>query len=332
MGHSARDCYEVTSYEQAEEVFNKIKPPRSSHNVWRNTNVRPLKRGNNRTTYRQYRIEKNERDGLTYYDIVLYGTIIARYHKPQGDMSTVFYNYYNSDMTRDFMWHVLRRGWKSTVSTTDGRVVVSPIGFSKSSHRVVDPADNAPFAMRCVFVGDKLDTDLSYHSKFYTKVSTDEDKAKRAAVRKRVEAIVDLACMRLPTMEQEAQLDHRAGKPFGMTRHNQHCFADWRGLADPDVSLDDAMTEEALQGFLGSAQSVYNTLASKRMYKQGGSYFGFRDSDVSKLRDPITEPDFRASMMRFILEQTKTAKRSGKKYLPMWADPSEWPETGVFAE
>ena len=146
MGHSARDCYEVTSYEQAEQVFNKIKPPRSAHNVWRNTNVRPLKRGNNRTTYRQYRIEKNERDGLTYYDICLYGTIIARYHKPQGDMSTVFYNYYSSDMTRDFMWNVMRRGWRSTVCTTDGRVVVSPIGFSSSGHRIVDPADNAPLA------------------------------------------------------------------------------------------------------------------------------------------------------------------------------------------
>lgn len=331
MGHSARDCYEVTSYEQAEQVFNKIKPPRSAHNVWRSPNVRPLKRGNNRTTYRQYRIEKNERDGLTYYDICLYGTIIARYHKPQNGMSTVFYNYYRSDMTRDFMWYVLRRGWRSTVGTTDGRVVVSPIGFSSSGHRIVDPADNAPFAMRCVFVGDKLDPDLSYHSKFYTKVSTDEDKKQRAAVRKRVEAIVDLACMRLPTMEQEVKLDWRSGQPFGGNKHT-YLFHAWRGLADPDVLLDDAMTEDALAAFFSSAQHVYNTLASKRVYKEGGGYQAFRDHDLKGLRNPITEADFRAAMLRFILEETKTARRSGKKYLPMWADPSEWPETGVFAE
>lgn len=329
MGHSARDCYEVTSYEQAEQVFNKIKPPRSAR--WRNPNVRPLKRGTNRTSYTQYRIEKNERGGLTYYDIVLYGTIIARFHKPQGDTRTVFYNYYRSDMTRDFMEWVLRRGWRSTVHTTDGRTVVSPIGFSSSGNRICDPADNAPFTMRCVFVGDKLDPDLSYHTKFYTKVSTEGDKAARAAVRKRVEAIVDLACMRLPTMEQEVKLDWRRGRPFGgITRY--HAFSDWRGLADPDVLLDDAMTEGALVAFFDSAQDVFNTLASKRVYKEGGGYQAFRDHDLKGLPSPITEADFRTSMMRFILEQTKTSKRSGKKYLPMWADPSEWPETGVFAE
>lgn len=331
MGHSSTSCYKVLNFEQAETVFDKIKPPRSIHAVWTDT-VRPLKWGTNRTSYTCYRIEKNTRDGLTYYDIMLYSTIIARYHKPVGGASTVFYNYYRSNMTRDFLFCVLNRAWNTTVTTTDGRKVISPIGFSYSKHHIVDPVDNSPFAMRCVFVDGKLDTALSHHTKFYTKVRTDADKQLRAAIRKRVESIVDLACMRLSTMEQAAELSYQAGRPFGGGRYDKYEYADWCGLVDPDVLLDDAMTQDALNAFFVSAQDVYNILVSKRMYAEGGNYLSYRDNDPTKLRRPVTEGDFRTSLMRFILNQSKAGKRNGKKYLPMWANPNEWPSTGVYAE
>lgn len=342
MSSSVHDCYEVSSFEQAETVFNNIKPTRSPREVWRESNVRPLKRGTNRTSYTCYRIEKKACDGKTYYDIVLYNTIIARYHEPTVNASgqgerVIYYNYYKSQLTYAFMQAVLNKFWRTTERTITGTQVVVPIGFSNSKHRTVDPIDNATFTLRRVLVetspGDfVLDTSRSYHTKFYTKVSTDADKQRRAAIRKRVESIVDLACMRLPTMEQDAKLSYQEGRPFGGDHYKKYKYADWCGLADPDVLLDDAMTQDALNAFLVSAQSVYNTLASKRLYAEGGSYNKFRNSDPTKLSKPVTEGDFRTRLMRFILDQTEASKRNGKKYLPMWAHPDEWPSTGIYAE
>lgn len=342
MSHSAHDCHSVRTYEQAKKVFEGIKPPRNStKQVWANPNVRPLKKGTNRTSYTQYRIHKQQRGSATYYDVMLYDTIIARYHQPtindKGQCERViYYNYFNSLMTREFMASVVLRSWREVEIATTGEEVMVPTGFSTSKHRTIDPIDGAPFTLRRVLVEVwpheyRLDIERSHHTPFYTKASTQEDKEKRARVRSRMDALLDLACMRLPTMEQEAVLNWRAARPFG-GHTRSWTFNDWRGLCDPDVALEDAMTEEALTAFLSSAQEVYNILVSKRAYMEGASYFTFKDNEATALKHPVTEMDFRTSMMRFILDKTGANQRNGRKYLPMWAHPSKWPRSGIYAE
>jgi hypothetical protein len=48
--------------------------------------------------------------------------------------------------------------------------------------------------------------------------------------------------------------------------------------------------------------------------------------------DGITEKDFTQSFMRFLIDRSGNNTQRGRKYLPQFAAPGEWPRTGVFAE
>lgn len=328
-------CAKVVSYEEAEKVFKATKPVRqrkaTSYVKWADNN-RPLHRGANRSAYFNYRLVRQERNGVVFFDVMNGSCIAARFHKPTrnalGQEERVcFYNWsYRADHTA-FVWQVLEREWATKrdvvgTLTTTGHRVMTPIGGATSKHATIDPVDNAPFTLRLFFVDDKLDTARSHHVPCYTRVSTSQDRAERAEVVKRVETLVDLAVMRLPTMEAEANIGYRFGRPFASTP-GAHKWTECRGLADPSVVFEDAMTESAMDAFFKLAQSVYDMLASKRAYKDSAWNM---TKDATKLTKPITEADFRAAMIRFVLKMSGASQNSGKKYLPMWPSPDEMPK------
>lgn len=335
MSRSTHHSADVRNYNLAQAHFKNIKPVKSS--AWP-ANTRPLhpKRG----AYPQYKLI--QREGGEYYDIVLYETIMGRHYAQAEDGSyTSYYNNYNTALSRDFLYDTLGRNWANEITDTNGKQVVVHIGFSNTKHYCVDPTDGQKFSTRIVLVQPqsdqdrwRIDTARSHEAKFYSKVSTDADKQARAQLRQRLETLVEMAALRLPQMARDADPQRWKGEPFSSWPSNaKRKFLDMRGLCDLRVVLEDAWTDEARTSFFDAAQHVYDTLLSKRAYAEVRGAWDSTFADAcNKMIDGITEKDFTQSFMRFLIDRSGNNTQRGRKYLPQFSAPGEWPRTGVFAE
>lgn len=333
-------CHRVPTYETAERLFNTIKPVITrTRQAWA-TDERPLYDGAARAQNKRFRLRKNSTLQGKCYDVILYQTVIARYYEPTINSDgrkrrEILYNAYNSPTTHAFMLHVLNHSWRHQELATTGSTVMVPTAPSRSSHRFWD--GDTTFTLRRVLVETapgtndfRIDTAQSFHVPFYTHASSKEDKAKRKALRQRLEVLMDLITMRLPQMEADAEVSYRYSRPFYSAFSIKHLLWSMRGLTDLEVPLDDAMTTEALESLMHIAQQFYNKLASVRARREHG--YGAFSNKNNTLENPVTEADIRKVVLRQLLQASGAMQRTDKKLLPMWADPSAWPNKGVHCE
>lgn len=124
---NTRGCASIYNYAAAERHFNREPAPRGK--AW-SPHQRPL--DNARKWH--YRLEKHD-DGA-YYDVCLYHTTMARFHRPEPDGSyRVQYEGDSRQTSSQFMWHVLNISRELQLTSTTGQRVVVPINASRTGQQ-----------------------------------------------------------------------------------------------------------------------------------------------------------------------------------------------------
>jgi hypothetical protein len=200
----------IETWEAAHSTFNNTPRPKGPRSTQKwNDNQRPLK--DNRSWH--YRIERiNEGE---YYDVILHSTVMARYYKPTADGRRVLYTGHPSNMSKQFMRHVLNVRHQNTWMTTDGRTVAVPI-----ANRDSIPDKGSSFSADLwlvkheVLYGLRLDVAKSSHTTHYVKRMSPDDKAAHKQARANMENLITLACMRIPEFLGRVYLDYDLLEPF----------------------------------------------------------------------------------------------------------------------
>lgn len=308
----------LNTYARADNWFNERKQVRSK--AW-SIHERPTAPKGTDQRGRLIRHPEGE-----YYDIMLYSTTMARLFKPEvingQRIERRYYLGYASPLSYQFMNNAL---WIRPVNRVHvkGEKRVLPIYT-----RVMPDSD---FSAELVYVDDELDVEQSKHTRHFRRVSTTEDKARRAEVAKRFESYIMLAQMRLPEFEASAVLSARSGAPFGGDPSGKHKYS----VALPEIFEgipDHASTNE----FFEMCQMVYTTMASKRGYDQmnfslGSSWSNSKQlSDpASKLEKPITPDEFRRGLLSRINTAMDVDKKSGQEEIPQFVVESGYPHSNV---
>lgn len=308
----------LNTYARADNWFNERKQVRSK--AW-SIHERPTAPKGTDQRGRLIRHPEGE-----YYDIMLYSTTMARLFKPEvingQRIERRYYLGYASPLSYQFMNNAL---WIRPVNRVHvkGEKRVLPIYT-----RVMPDSD---FSAELVYVDDELDVEQSKHTRHFRRVSTTEDKARRAEVAKRFESYIMLAQMRLPEFEASAVLSARSGAPFGGDPSGKHKHS----VALPEIFEgipDHASTNE----FFEMCQMVYTTMASKRGYDQmnfslGSSWSNSKQlSDpASKLEKPITPDEFRRGLLSRINTAMDVDKKSGQEEIPQFVVESGYPHSNV---
>jgi hypothetical protein len=198
----------VTTWESANNTFNNTPRPRSTQK-WAD-NQRPLK--DNRSWH--YRIERI--NGGEHYDVILHHTVMARYYKPTPEGRRVLYTGHPSNMSKQFMRHVLNVRHKNTWTTTDGRLVAVPIANRDS---ITDKgstfsADLWLVSETGIHAQRLIDVDKSSHTTHYVKRMSPDDRAAHKQARANMENLITLACMRIPEFHGRMHLDYDLLDPF----------------------------------------------------------------------------------------------------------------------
>lgn len=155
-------CASIYNYEMAERHFNREPAPRGK--AWY-TNQRPL----DDARKWHYRLEKHD-DGA-YYDVCLYHTVMARFHRPEPDGTfRVQYEGDSRSTSSQFMWQVLHTQKEKPLRTTDGRDVVVPIVAGRTGQQF---GADLWFRKESEFVA-RLDVARSSHRQIYKIVSNPE--------------------------------------------------------------------------------------------------------------------------------------------------------------
>lgn len=306
----------LNTYARADNWFNERKQVRSK--AW-SIHERPTAPKGTDQRGRLIRDPMGE-----YYDIVLYTTTMARLFKPEvingQRIERRYYLGYASPLSCQFMNNALHIHPLNSVAVEGKRRAV-PI-YTRSM-------PDSDFSAELVYVDDELDLEQSKHTRHFRRVSTTEDKARRAEVAKRFESYIMLAQMRLPEFEASAVLSARSGAPFGGDPSGKHKYS----VALPEIfegNPDPADTNE----FFEMCQMVYTTMASKRGYDQSGFHLGRSwqkntPDPASKLEKPITPDEFRRGLLSRINTAMDVDKKSGQEEIPQFVVESGYPHSNV---
>jgi hypothetical protein len=318
----------IRNYEEARKWWDTHpKPPRSRK--W-DDYQRPLYN----TASKHYRLESMEPD--RYIDVILYNTTMARYHAPDadGNQRRLYFGHYTIT-SRNFMWDVLKvNPHCNTAHTTDGRKVVAPIYMHHFTHD-----GDTPFSADYLFTPDnKLIVERSAHTRHWRKVSTDDDKTKRARVRELFKPFLDIAMFRMQEYEANATLSINVGQPFGGTAYGYRHKEAVRNMTSALVANAEP-SQDDINMFFDLGQEAFNTIASKRGYNQDGfvmdNWYNRQNKTTlgtpNDLERPVTADDLRKSLTDMVMKLINANDQSGWLEIPQFVVENEYPRTNVFA-
>jgi hypothetical protein len=313
-----RELPQIINYEIADRFFTNARRPRSSR--WAE-HQRPLRN----TAQTHYRIERKN-DG-EHYDLVLYGTVMGRLYRPAEDGSQRrLYINHGSQTSKQYLDRVCdMREVNRKLSTTD-EIVIAPMYMRES---IID-YDGKGFSLDMTFTNAGLDVSRSKHTNHVKFVSTDADKQERKRILKNFENYVMLAVMRMPEFKANVNLDSRAGQPFNGGVHPSR-------FKDALLSMDAGTASQVeINLFFEMCQDTYDTLASKRGYKQKNFHLSgyYRrntvPSNINDLEQPITEKDFVKSVNTRLLKILHGDVRSGKQPIPQFPREEEYTASNAW--
>jgi hypothetical protein len=297
----------VTSWESAHNTFNNTKQPRSK---WAD-NQRPLK--DSRSYH--YRIERL--NGGEHYDVVLHQTVMARYYKPTPEGRRVLYTGHPSNMSKQFMRHVLNVHHKNTRMTTDGRTVALPIANRDS---ITDKGST--FSADLWLVERHLiDVAKSSHTTHYTKRMSPDDKATHKQARANMEPYVTLACMRIPEFLERVHLDYDLLEPFKGVNVGYAARNALEVLASGQfAALKPESQEVRINLFMGLAEDVFDYEATKAAERYPNDH----------ISEHVTEKVLADALWRIIKRECNTLKRrSDAIQLAPFMDAKDFPNTAT---
>jgi len=313
-----RELPQITNYETADRFFTSTRRPRSSR--WAD-HQRPLRN----TAQTHYRLERKN-DG-EHYDLVLYGTVMGRLYRPAEDGSQRrLYINHHSQTSKQYLDRVCdMRGVNRKLSTT-GEIVIAPMYMRES---IID-YDGKGFSLDMTFTNAGLDVSRSKHTNHVKFVATDADKQERKRILKNFENYIMLAVMRMPEFRANVDLDVRAGAPFSGGVHPSR-FKD--SLLSMDAGTE---VQQDIARFFEMCQDTYNTLASKRGYRQKNfnlsNYWRSNTvvSTIDELEQPITEKDFVKSVNTRLLKILHDNARSGKQPIPQFPREEDYTASNAW--
>lgn len=305
----------IRNWAEADAYFNKTKkPPRSKK--WAEYQ-RPLK---NASSW-HYRIEKHG----DMYDLCLYHTVMARYHKPtEGGSELRQYMGHDSQTSKGYMWDVLGVSYFSKKCTTDGRVVFMPIPT------VALPGSE--FSCHAWFNanGDLL-VDSSEHTPLFKRVSGDDDKHMRKVIKAKFDPLLTLCAMRIPEFENTLQADFMRGGDFvsaGLRSKHQVAIAE----LVRSMELNNDLHPPSLELFMECAAIHYVKLVSDRAVAQ--NLINWHNSTCSPLavEQRVTEKDLVRSLWGAVLKHRHLKQQSGRVEYPQFPEPDQVTLSNVFAQ
>jgi hypothetical protein len=310
-GNSTHKHVGIRSFSDAHKHFNDTKPVRSVR--W-SANERPLYKSYT-PNYKLVRLNDTNGEAVAY-DLQLYGTSLVRYLRPTEEDFTVLLRGYNTKMS----WDMLSRhgwAWHRSYDTLDNRKVHVPL----NPHVTGEHSDNGvtipdAWSARLVFKQRLLDTSASLHRPVYTKLSTAEDKERRALVLKRLAPVLDAAMYRIPTMHAECgPYNWRKGRPFNAS-------IDWADKQRIKFAVNEVflapdnfeLSEFTVNTLLGIAGKYYSAALHRLHY-----------NDEDQPKDTTTWPymdavNFRTGFANLIMNHSVLGTRSDKVPLPYFPD------------
>jgi hypothetical protein len=308
----------VTTWESAHNTFNNTPRPKGprSNSVW-DDNQRPLK--DSRSYH--YRIERL--NGGEHYDVILHHTVMARYYKPTPEGRRALYTGHPSNMSKQFMRHVLNVRHQNTWTTTDGRPVAVPIANRDS---ITDKgstfsADLWLATQTGMHASKRIDVAKSSHTTHYIKRMSPDDKATHKRARANMESLITLACMRIPEFHGRAYLDSDWLEPFkGVNVGFDTCLALEAITSGQFAALKPESQERRINAFMMLAEDVFDYEATKAMAKH--------PSD--SILEHVTEKVLADALWRIAKRECSTLKRrSDAIQLAPFMDAKDFPNTAT---
>jgi hypothetical protein len=310
----------IETWEAAHSTFNNTPRPKGprSNSVW-DDNQRPLK--DNRSYH--YRIEQH--NGGEHYDVILHHTVMARYYKPTPEGRRVLYTGHPSNMSKQFMRHVLNVHHKNTWTTTDGRLVAVPIA---NRDNITDKGSTFSadlwLVKHEVLYGKYIDVAKSSHTTHYIKRMSPDDKAAHKRARANMENLITLACMRIPEFFGRVYLDYDLLEPFqGVdVGYAESAALDALASGQFDV-LKPESQDRHITEFMLLAENVYDYEATKVAAKKP-------TESLAAVAEHVTEKVLADALWRIAKRECSTLKRrSDFIQLAPFMDVKDFPNTAT---
>jgi hypothetical protein len=319
----------IPTYQHFDNLYNNTrKPPRSKKYA---ENQRPLRR----VPESWLMLQKDANS----YVVKINRTEVARYYPPneQGISEVAIRGLY-ATYDIHLMYQFTRIYSCMPLTTTTGEVVKVPL----NPHYKDQEQDFS--AVLCFNSSDQLVVEESWHSDVYRFASTDEDKAKRKALKAQLEAYITLQMFKLPTLKANAKVDADQGSPFGEEKLNNSVRLEINSLFGAftgDISqVPEALnTPRFAQLFDEVSQDAFNMLASKRVYNDGAynsgslfwkaqGYYGTKHPDekadaeekINDIINAITPDDHKKSLIARLMKYANLGKGSQKVALPQFSN------------
>ena len=305
----------IRNYAEADAYWNKTKkPPRSKKwEEWQ----RPLK---NASSW-HYRIEKHG----DVYDLMLYHTVMARYHKPTDDGSELRqYMGHDSQTSKGVMADVLGVTYFNRRAATDGRVVYMPIPT------VALPGSEFSCLAWFNANGDLL-VDSSEHTPLFKRVSHDDDKHMRKVIKAKFEPLLTLCAMRIPEFENTLEADFMRGGDFvsaGLRGKHQVAIAE----LVRSMELNNDLHPPSLELFMECAAIHYVKLVSDRAVDQKLVNWSNHTCSPLAIEKRVTEKDLVRSLWGAVLKYGHLKAQSGRVEYPQFPEPDQVTLSNVFAQ
>lgn len=298
MPSNTRNLQRANSYASCLDLFAKISKPRNKD--W-GENERPL--GDARQYH--YRVER----GPYHFDVILYSTVMARFHKPDEDGSyRVMYTRDSRTTSSQFMHNVVRVGHVMEYRDTEGTLRRVPLG-------------EGTFATDLWFdAGGRLDVARSHHSQAFKPVVSEEFKAWRKEFTANLSNICFLLEQTVPETVATHTPDANEGHPFDSTG-SLYALNGWDG------ETLNAPVIDTLRDYYKRATEA---LMDKRAYKSTPSGFSWRQKKLTDYADPTPQEVTRSVMARLCTGRWAPTKYD-KAPLPMFPKaPDELPKNWTF--
>lgn len=305
------------NYQHFDNLYNNTrKPPRSKKYQ---ENQRPLRR----VPESWLMLQKDPNS----YVVKINRTEVARYYPPneQGNYEVAIrglYATYDIHLMYNFT-HIYSRMPLTTTTGEQVRVPLNP--YFKDQNQDFS-------AVLCFNSSDQLVVEESWHSDVYRFASTDEDKAKRKALKAHLEAYITLQMFKLPTLKANVKIDSDQGGPFGEEQLDGSVRREMQAmLMLVPESLD---RPRFAQLFDEVSQDAFNMLASKRIYNEGNGslfwkaqgYYGTKHPDekanaeerINEIINSITPDEHKKSLTTRLMKYTNLGTGSAKVALPQF--------------
>lgn len=333
----------ISGYPQAQRYFNGTrKPPRSKR--WEE-HQRPL----HTTSATHYRIERSTttlHGSPEFYDLMLYGTSMARYFQPEADGSSVVWlRNHNSTTSRQFLWrvanfsgHSVREAWDTTEQQGAGQTVKRPVRIPLNTNvRGAFTADNgvtvpSEWSAVLTFKDNGLVLERSAHRPVHIKRTSKDATAQRTAFINKLKPYIDTLLLSIPSVHAATTIHGSDGRAFqGVQYYPRALVGDllsWVNTRDADIP--EPMFAVLQDIFAAVYKHAFGVWMQKEVaWQEISKYFKWSGSPIPE-HMPMLSPDAVRSSFERYLRDNICPIRKGDVPVDLGQFPESLPKTYYY--